>query len=110
MLTKFLFLWLWCTNSPNGTHLKTRFFDKVSVPMAVFHLVVVESVFCFFFFSCPDYCFMRGSEKTAAKIRRRVRLEPCDVIEDVIPEGLQRVATLVNRMIRATNPQCAIGF
>ena len=85
--------------SPNCFHLFAGDFP---------HFLVVEDVFAFFVFRGPEDGLRRVREVTAAQIRRRIRLFPGDVVENLEPELLQGVADAENDVVRAGHPNRAV--
>jgi hypothetical protein len=56
------------------------------------HFLVIEDVFAFLVLGGPQHRLRRVGEVTAAQVRRRVRLFPGDVVQNLEPELLQGVS------------------
>lgn len=69
------------------------------------------SFFAFFVdFPCPNDGFRRVCEATAGEIRCRIRLLPCDVVDDGISFQFQGNADRINVVESPTYPNCSIVF
>jgi len=88
--------------APNSFHLLAHIF----LP----HRLIIEAVLALFVLRRPQDRLRRVGEVATRQIRRRIRLFPRDVVQDFEPELLHRIADGKNDMLRARDPDRAIGL
>ncbi len=74
------------------------------------HLLIVEAMLALLVLRRPQDRLGGVREVAAGKVRRRVRLLPCDVVQQLEPELLHCVADGEDDVLRAGNPEGAVGL
>lgn len=74
------------------------------------HRLVIEEVFALFGFGGPEDGFGGVGEVTAAQVGRWIGFFPGDVVEDFEAELLHGVADAEDDVVRARDPDGAVGF
>jgi len=101
MLALLFFRIAGCGHGPNGFHLLAG--DG-------FHVFIVKDMFALLILGGPENGFGAVGEVPATQVGRRVGLFPGDVVENLEPELLHRVADAEDDVVRAADPDGAVGL